>query len=453
MARISASRSGRSGADGFSYYEHATRADVGLSPRHGDRAIRESCDHLPLFDLARRSAVEGERMPRPAGRRRPLGEEAPLSMGHISSNSENIGQNRKPKPSQTAVRLWAKGSRCDFPGIESSNPRLKHSPPAKRVARGKIETFSESSRRNLKLTVHTITFEALAYTMALTLPGCTEEISGAYAKERFIVLCNRMTASRIEAIKSIGMMWKQELQERGAVHFHLVLYGVTEETRRPVQRWIADQWNELICVRSSAEDRAKHLWWHLRDGSTRSGKYTPKEDNMQEIRDFAGYFAKYLGKNEKAQAALDPIPGRWWGKVNKQNIPWAEMKELDLPLRMRIHCQRIARKLRQKKADAAKFHSIMRELDLVRLSGPDKGQPIFSQFLLTCGQGRKGTTAGNNLRMFFAMEGKRFGRVRFPAAIKFSAVKLTGKSAVATGKRILEYARDRYRHDLENCPF
>ncbi len=52
---------------------------------------------------------------------------------------------------------------------------------------------------------------------------------------------------------------------------------------------------------------------------------------MQEVGDFAGYFAKYLGKNEEAQAARDPIPGRWWGKVNKQNIPWAEMKELELP--------------------------------------------------------------------------------------------------------------------------
>ena len=33
--------------------------------------------------------------------------------------------------------------------------------------------------------------------------------------------------------------------------------------------------------------------WHLRDGSTPSGGYNPKADNMQQIRDFAGYFAKY----------------------------------------------------------------------------------------------------------------------------------------------------------------
>jgi hypothetical protein len=453
MVEHSGLRLGQSEAEGFSYFDHATRADVGLAPRHGDRVVRESCDHLPLFDLARRSAVEGERMPRAAGHRRPLGEAAPLSMGHISSTSENKRAAGKPKPSQTSVRIWPKGSRCDFPGIQASNPRLIHSPPPKRVPRGKIETFSDSSRRNLKLTLHTITLDALAYTMALTLPGCTDGISGAYAKERFIVLCNRMTASRIPAIRQIGMMWKQELQKRGEVHFHLVLYGVTEETRRSVQRWIAGQWNELICSRSSAEDRAKHLWWHLRDGCTRSGRYDPKADNMQEIRNFAGYFAKYLGKDEKAQAARDPIPGRWWGKVNKPNIPWAEMKEQELPLRMRIHCQRIARKIRQKKADAAKHLGIMRELDLLRLSGPNKGQPCFSQFFLACGKGRKGTAAGNTFRTIFDLEGQSFGPVRFPAAIKFAAVKLTGKSAVSTGKRILEYARDRYRDELETCPF
>ncbi len=378
---------------------------------------------------------------------------APLSMGHISSTSENENVAIKPKPSQTAVRIWAEGSRCDFPGIQSSNPKLIHSPPPRRVPRGKIETLSGSSRRNLKLTLHTITFEALAYTMALTLPGCTDGISGAFAKRRFIILCNRMTASRIPSIMLIGMMWKQELQKRGEVHFHLVLYGVTEESRRPVQRWIAEQWNELICASSSAEDRANHLWWHLRDGTTRSGRYDPKADNMQEIRDFAGYFAKYLGKDEKAQVARDPIPGRWWGKVNKQNIPWAEMKELELPPRMRIHCQRIARKIRQKKADDAKHLCAMRELGLVRLSGPDKGQAIFSRFFLTCGQGRKGTDFGNSLRKIFEVEGKSLGTVKFPAAIKFAAVKLTGKSAVSTGKRILEYARDRYLEELERCPF
>ena len=423
-----------------------SRAELCLSERPGDKFLRESVDHLPLFGFG--NSVRG--MPTREARGAP--DAAHLSMGHISSISKTEPAAAKPKPSQTSVRIWAKGSRCDFPGIQSSNPRLKHSPPPARVPRGKIETLSESSRRNLKLILHTITFEALAYTMALTLPGCTDGIPGDFAKRGFIMLCNRMTASRIAAIKRIGMMWKQELQKRGEVHFHLVLYGVPEENRRFVQRWIAEQWNELICVRSSAKDRANHLWWHLRDGST-SGGYNPKADNMQEVRDFAGYFAKYLGKDEKAQAARDPIPGRWWGKVNKQNIPWAEMKELELPERMRIHCQRLARKIRQKKADAAKHLCAMRELDLVSLSGPNKGQPIFSQFFLTCGRGRKRTELGNSVRKIFEIEGKSLGRVQFPSAMKFSAVKLTGKSAVSTGKRILEYAGNRFRQDLENCPF
>ncbi len=174
---------------------------------------------------------------------------------------------------------------------------------------------------------------------------------------------------------------------------------------------------------------------------------------MQEVRNFACYFSKYLGKDEKAQAARELIPGRWWGKVNKQNISWANMKELELPQRMRIHCQRIVRKIRQKKADAAKHFTVMRELGLVRLSGPDKGQPIFSQFFLACGKGRKKTLLGDALRQSFEIDGKRLGSVKFPSAIKFAAVKLTGKSAVSTGKRILEYAGDRFREDLENCPF
>jgi hypothetical protein len=51
------------------------------------------------------------------------------------------------------------------------------------------------------------------------------------------------------------------------------------------------------------------------------------------------------------------------------------------------------------------------------------------------------------------VEPKGLARVRFPAAIKFSSVKLTWKNAVSTGKRILEYAGGRFREDLVNRPF
>ena len=113
MAGTSKSRSGHSGATGFSYFDDSTREDVGLPPRHGDRLLRESCDHLPLFDLGRRRQVgEGGSialaMHRPADR-----EAAHLSMGHISSTAKPEPAADKPIPSQTAVRLWAKGSRCD----------------------------------------------------------------------------------------------------------------------------------------------------------------------------------------------------------------------------------------------------------------------------------------------------------------------------------------------------
>ena len=57
------------------------------------------------------------------------------------------------------------------------------------------------------------------------------------------------------------------------------------------------------------------------------------------------------------------------------------------------------------------------------------------------------------VREMFETEGKCLGPVRFPAPVKFAAVKLTGKSAVTTGKRILEYAGDRFRDDLERHPF
>ena len=135
-----------------------TRAETRLSESPGDKFLRESVDHLPLFGI-------GNRVPRDAHARsagRPG--RGPLVYGPYFQHSRKL----KPVCGQTKTfpnlgEDLGKRIRCDFPGIESSNPRLKHSPSRKRVPRGQIETLSESSRRNLKLILHTITFEALAY--------------------------------------------------------------------------------------------------------------------------------------------------------------------------------------------------------------------------------------------------------------------------------------------------
>jgi len=317
------------------------------------------------------------------------------------------------------------------------NRKPRHSPPPRRSKRGKVLTLSESSRRYLQRVLSTIDRKAPAFTMCISCPGVWEASQNPAAKEVFTLLLKQMTSSRDVRIRSVGLVWKQEIQSRGAVHFHFLLWGVTSESRSFVHEWIATRWNALVCRRSDSQARADHLAVQLH------------EKNFQEVRNMANYFAKYLGKDDKAVLIGDPIPGRWWGKINSDSIPFAEKSVLiDPPARFRVICHRIVRKLRQKKANAAKHAAIQRKMGFVHPSGPSKGKPFYSQFDLECGPRRH--VLRPEIEHF---SGSRLGPYHFPGLLKTSAVILTGEHAPATAKRILSYAGQAFRDYLEANPF
>ncbi len=435
---------------GFSVSDTLSRSDVGLRPRHGDELLARDCGHLPLFHLAKRNPSTVPSCEAGGGGR--IGA-TPLSKGHIPYPSESQCLARTESD---MFRVWLGGSTAEFPAIPSDDPRM--SVPQRRTdsKRGRIHEFSAAARRRLQHMLATITFATPAYTMALTLPGDLSCLSHAVVKHRFLRLLDAIHTARPDFMCSVGLLWKQELQTRGALHFHLLLYGVTEETRRDVQRWVAERWCALVASYCSADERAKHLWWHLRDGhdgkrrGARSSRYDSGQDNMQAVRNFAGYFSKYLGKDEASPIAAEPIPGQWWGCICRTRIPWADMREIALPVRMRIHMQRIARKVRQKRADAAKHAAVCRKSGL---SWAESGVPLASQFDLTCGRHRKGTELGDCYRAVAAKQGLRFGRYAFPPSLKYSTVRLIGEHVPELARRISEYAVSRFRHELANTPF
>lgn len=393
-----------------------------------------------------------------------------LSIGHIDSISKpGIANKRvtsgKPKPSPTASRSWLGASRADLPGLSDKNPFAAVVP----LTGGKkkaIVTFSNASRRTLTYLLATINRSVLAYTMALTLPGDLSGITGAWAKGCFRKLTHRFTSARDPLIRRIGFLWKQELQERGAVHYHLALWGLTEAERLHVQTWFAENWNDLICENSTEKERRKQFAQHMR------------QENFQEIKDFAGYFAKYLGKDEKAKLTEEPIPGRWWGKVNVACIPFVEETVTELPERVRVLAHRTARKLQQSQAKAGKYKSLMRKAGMVHLIGDSKGQPVVSQFRYMCGGFERlnmpltlEAVAGNlpdfrateahfkaeELRKRDNVERMKTGEERVREGkkkprttkywMRFAPIKMIGKNATAIVAGILEYALARAAAD------
>lgn len=146
---------------------------------------------------------------------------------------------------------------------------------------------------------------AVAYTVALTLLGCDvalfqhAEIMDAFAK-----VSRRLSASK--QFNGVSGFWKRDLQRRGAIQYHLILYGLgNDELRDKFQAWMVKQSTSFFVNGPTPEQQEHHRWWHLR------------EENMQLVRDFSSYFSKYLGKDGSAGT----LSGRWWGS---QQEPTAE---------------------------------------------------------------------------------------------------------------------------------
>ncbi len=336
--------------------------------------------------------------------------------------------------------------------------------------RGKVLTLSDASRRNLMLYLAKLNRDASAYTMALTLPGEVRFLTSAIVHLAFKKLCNRLTASRL--FPDVGFVWKRELQRRGALHYHLVLYGLEDEkTRSAFQRWIAAQWNALVCVGLDGEERGKHLRWHLH------------ARNMEKVRgNIARYFAKYLGK--PLETVFEEIPGRWWGKVNGKAVPLSVCSEMPMPERAAILAHRLARKLRQKRADEAKHRSTAKAMGLV----DPKGEPLVSQFgLLSMRDRLRGLRlqsladldslpvatqrAFDYLILFPHANGLKWGKAKlFPKpkkkilerdgnkarrfrSVRFSGIKLISAQSPRTALQIMRFVGMAMRNWLARNPF
>lgn len=104
-----------------------------------------------------------------------------------------------------------------------------------------------------------------------------------------------------------GVIWKLEYQERGAPHFHLMLWGVSLDD---AMQFIPQAWYEI-----AGNGSTYHLAWHK--GELGNGN----ENCVQPIRSWNGvvsYAAKYMAKLDN-----DNRGGRVWGARGK--IPYSSL--------------------------------------------------------------------------------------------------------------------------------
>jgi len=149
------------------------------------------------------------------------------------------------------------------------------------------------------------------------------------------------------------------------------------------------------------------------------------------------YFAKYLGK--PLEGVREPIPGRWWGKVNSKALPVAERLDTILSARASVLAHRLVRKLLQKRADAAKHYTMARKLTMV---GFNK-EPLLSQFGMIAMKGghlsQKEARFGEVMTDVAKFHGKRWGKSRKRGFGKFSKIRLISNSSPATAIQIISH--------------
>jgi hypothetical protein len=388
--------------------------------------------------------------------------DALLSIGHNPTQTENEQVAKLKSPPRRVCKIWKGAARADFPGIPNLNPHVEHNsthnPP-----RGKVLTFSRTSRKNLTRQLATILVEYQAYTMALTLPGQFEHLPPRWVKHCFRRLCDQLTAkaSRDAIFAMVGFYWKQELQQRGALHFHLLLYGIGPDS--PVRAWIIRTWNELICShpRTAPGDKEKHRWFHARD------------ENFQPVKDMHNYFAKYLGKAETDLIAKEPIPGRWWGVCNRKAIPFATCSELQVPESFAVFCQRITRRILKERINEAHHRNVMRKIGMIDFNGKplvsrfgflhlrDKKelQPliigeIYPHSHFACLEAHAAKYLADHHRTpEGAPEPLKLGKVKLSKRASYGGSSLLGKHTPSLALTILKFAEKRYREFLVNQPF
>ncbi len=224
--------------------------------------------------------------------------------------------------------------------------------------RGKIGGWSYASRKRLRRMMLTQgppeSWTASSFT--LTVPG---PLLSAGEVER-------VKADAGMKLKKTGLLvqWRLEIQERGQIHFHGLIYGPPEGARAPIcpRKW-ASVPNEQValwfvwkdCLRSLGKchhvDKIGNTWYALReDLPGASERMCHMRSERSGRLGWVAYLCNALDHTSKhKQGQIADGKGRHWGVVGRCHLrPAAPLSEHDMPAPVRLSFVRRWRKLVRK---------------------------------------------------------------------------------------------------------
>lgn len=262
-----------------------------------------------------------------------------VSVGPTDWHPQRLEQAQRPVSEEPA--LYARGSEVGAPLSKVHiRPHVEYragasllkahrggvSEAPKGGLRGAIGGFSSAARRRLMYFISSVRRDAaLPLFVTLTYPETFPDPKVAKAH-----LASFIKRLRRE-FELLGMVWKMEPQERGAPHFHIMIWGCDLDV---LQNFVPLAWFDI-----AGGGDMKHLLWHC-------GKFG-NQHCVQQVRKFEGvrnYASKYLGKTFEVSGWSEQWTGRFWGVINRSNIPLGELVQEEVTKEKAVELLRYGRR-------------------------------------------------------------------------------------------------------------
>lgn len=165
--------------------------------------------------------------------------------------------------------------------------------------REKVKEFSWKSKKALSRKLAKLDWKAMEFSwgkakwVTLTLDG--NKTGQEDAKK---ALHNLLSRSLPRTKNHSPVIWRAELQKRGAIHFHFIMWGRIDE------EWLAETWHRLT---GSNQDKHREFGVDV------------KTVEMQDHNHVQVYISKYVSKDEKGEGT-GWNHGRVWGVYRRNGL-------------------------------------------------------------------------------------------------------------------------------------
>lgn len=234
--------------------------------------------------------------------------------------------------------------------------------------RGRVYEFSKGSARRFRRELATVERQAFSEASLVTLtypdafPAPESHIIYKYHLDRFKTELRRYFERRGATASG---HWRLEFQKRGAAHYHLLVYGVGAfrdldqllnirkgETRRERRR-------RLRCF-GRIEDDLCAIWFGIvGSGDPKHRRAGVTMEALETVGGGSSYMAKYAGKTDQTRPG--DFTGRYWGTMNRPQIPRGRKCEVNLPPDVALCIRRVARKYMKSGCEKGAWERTLRE--------------------------------------------------------------------------------------------